>query len=259
MINKYTVALILFLYSCQLFSQKYEQTGKCTYYADKFHGRHTTSGDHYNKNLYTAAHRKLPFNTFVKVTNTKNNKSVVVRINDRGPFSKTLIIDVSRVAAQDLDIIYAGVAPCKIEIVENPTREDSLRSYPSNRTFPDTTSSHNNKTKIIKKPVAVKDVKPANSEVGNLIPGKYYDNKLNEAFPKGFGLQLGFYKNLANCKTSMDKYSALFKKESFFHVELRNSEKYYKLIIGQFESKKEANAFMREVLQEVQSCFIVNF
>ena len=252
MINKYIVALIIIFYSSQLFSQNFEQTGKCTYYANKFQGRHTSSGDHYDKNLYTAAHRKLPFNTFVKVTNTKNNKSVVVRINDRGPFSKSLIIDLSRVAATEIDIIAAGVAPCKIEVVANPTREDSLRSYSSQKQLPE-----NNKKQVKPEKKEI-PVITANVDNDKFVTGKYYDNNLSEANPQGYGLQMGFYKNLNNCKAAMSKYSNLYKKTTYFHVEARSGVKHFKLIIGQFGSKKEALDFQKEVLKEEQS-FIVNF
>jgi rare lipoprotein A len=253
MINKYIFALIIVFSSCQLFSQNYEQTGKCTYYANKFQGRHTSCGDHYDKNLYTAAHRKLPFNTFVKVTNTKNNKSVVVRINDRGPFSKSLIIDLSRVAAEDLDIIAAGVALCKVEVVANPTREDSLRSYSSQKQLPEA-----NKKQVKPEIKKEKPVIAAKVDNDKFVTGKYYDDNFSEADPKGYGLQMGFYKNLNNCKSAMSKYSNLFKKTTYFHVETRSGVKHYKLIIGQFGSKKEAMDFQKEVLKEEQS-FIVNY
>lgn len=254
MINKYTIALIFFLYSYQLFSQNnFVQTGKCTYYANKFNGRRTTSGDIYNKNIYTAAHRKLPFNTFVKVTNTNNNKSVIVRINDRGPFSKSLIIDVSWVAAKDLDIVYSGVAPCKIEIVDNPTREDSLKSYPSSRQIPDT-------IKYKQKPaVKSKKLPSVSANPEKFLEGKYYDNNLIEAEPKGYGVQIGFYKNFDNCIASLKKYSGMYSKTCYFHVETRGGVKHYKLILGQFAGKKAAMDFMNEVVKEIKSCLVVNF
>ena len=78
-----------------------------------------TSGEKYDKNALTAAHRTLPLGTMVKVTNLKNNKSVVVRINDRGPHGpKTEIIDISGRAAQELDMIKDGRAKVKLEVVE---------------------------------------------------------------------------------------------------------------------------------------------
>src|SRR5262245_21289790 len=96
-----------------------EQTGTAVYYSDKLVGRPLTSGEKYDKNALTAAHRTLPLGTMVKVTNLKNNKSVVVRINDRGPHgSKTEIIDLSGRAAQDLDMIKDGRTKVKLEVVE---------------------------------------------------------------------------------------------------------------------------------------------
>jgi rare lipoprotein A len=93
--------------------------GIATYYANKFHGRRTASGELYNKKLFTAAHRTLPFNTLVKITNPANGKTIVVKINDRGPHNKNRLIDISRAAAEELDIIIVGVAKVVIEIVEH--------------------------------------------------------------------------------------------------------------------------------------------
>ncbi|HEX2958215.1 MAG TPA: septal ring lytic transglycosylase RlpA family protein [Chitinispirillaceae bacterium] len=94
------------------------QKGKASYYADKLHGRKTASGERYNKKDLTAAHRKLPFNTQVKVTNTQTRQSVVVRINDRGPFVKGRIIDISRAAAEKIGVIKSGIADVVVEILE---------------------------------------------------------------------------------------------------------------------------------------------
>ena len=96
-----------------------EQTGTAVFYSDKLVGRPLTSGEKYDKNALTAAHRTLPLGTMVKVTNLKNNKTVVVRINDRGPHGpKAVIIDLSGQAAQELDMIKDGRAKVKIEVVE---------------------------------------------------------------------------------------------------------------------------------------------
>ena len=96
-----------------------EETGSAVFYSDKLVGRPLTSGEKYDKNALTAAHRTLPLGTMVKVTNLKNSKSVVVRINDRGPHGpKTDIIDLSGRAAQDLDMIKDGRAKVKLEVVE---------------------------------------------------------------------------------------------------------------------------------------------
>ncbi|MBO1519785.1 septal ring lytic transglycosylase RlpA family protein [Oceanisphaera sp. DM8] len=91
------------------------QQGKASYYGGRFHGRKTASGEIFNKNILTAAHRTLPFGTQVRVTNLNNNKSVVVRINDRGPYAKGRIIDLSEQAARQLKMIRAGVVKVKVE------------------------------------------------------------------------------------------------------------------------------------------------
>lgn len=93
------------------------QTGKASYYANKFHGRKTASGERYNKTAFTAAHRTLPFGTIARITNLATQQSVVVRINDRGPVSKQRVIDVSAAAAEALAMKRAGIAMVGIEIV----------------------------------------------------------------------------------------------------------------------------------------------
>jgi len=93
------------------------ELGKASYYADKFQGRSTASGELYDRNKLTAAHPKLPFGTRCRVTNLTNGKVVEVRINDRGPFSKSRIIDLSYRAAEQLDGIRAGVFDVKVEVL----------------------------------------------------------------------------------------------------------------------------------------------
>ena len=100
--------------------KKEVQRGKATWYGGKFHGRKTASGERFDKRAMTAAHRKLPFGTVVRVTNLKNQRSVRVRINDRGPYGKGRIIDVSEAAARKLKMIRAGVVPVTVEVLERP-------------------------------------------------------------------------------------------------------------------------------------------
>lgn len=94
--------------------------GKASYYADKFHGRETASGEKYNKIEFTAAHRTLPFGTIVEIENLQNDRTVQVRINDRGPFKSGRVIDVSRAAAEALGMVRSGVVDVKVEIIEKP-------------------------------------------------------------------------------------------------------------------------------------------
>lgn len=96
----------------------YAQEGNASYYADKFHGRKTANGETYDMYEMTAAHPRSRFNTKMKVTNLNNNKTIVVRINDRGPYSGGRIIDLSKAAAKELDMVRFGVIPVKTEIID---------------------------------------------------------------------------------------------------------------------------------------------
>ena len=95
-----------------------ELQGVASYYADKFHGRTTANGETYDMNALTAAHRSLPFGSKLRITNLDNGKSVVVRVNDRGPFVEGRIIDLSLGAAKSVEMIQRGTARVKIDILE---------------------------------------------------------------------------------------------------------------------------------------------
>lgn len=93
------------------------QIGKASYYAHYFQGQETANGEIYDNNKLTAAHRSLPFGTVVRVTNLRNEKSILVRVNDRGLLPKGRIIDLSKRAARTLGFVNAGLARVKLEVV----------------------------------------------------------------------------------------------------------------------------------------------
>ena len=93
----------------------YKEQGIASWYGYKFHGNKTSNGEVYDMYEMTAAHKSLPLPTYVRVTNLKNNRSIIVRVNDRGPFAKGRIIDLSYVAAQKLDMVKAGTARVEVE------------------------------------------------------------------------------------------------------------------------------------------------
>ncbi len=109
-----TLFLLVYVMAICSCSPKITETGKASFYADKFKGRKTASGDIFRQNKKTAAHKTLPFGTKVKVTNLANGKTVKVRVNDRGPFVAGRIIDLSKKAARKLNMVNAGVANVKI-------------------------------------------------------------------------------------------------------------------------------------------------
>ncbi|MGJ8645542.1 septal ring lytic transglycosylase RlpA family protein [Marinomonas colpomeniae] len=95
----------------------FEQNGEASYYADKYQGRKTANGEFFDQKAMTAAHKRLPFGSKVKVTNVENGKSIVVRINDRGPFIRGRIIDLSKSAFQRIGNTNLGIIEVEIEVL----------------------------------------------------------------------------------------------------------------------------------------------
>lgn len=99
-------------------SSGHSESGMASYYGNEFNGRKTASGERFDQGKLTAAHRTMPFGTRVKVTNTKNNRSVVVRVNDRGPFVRGRVIDLSSSAFRSIAGLNEGVVPVRIQVID---------------------------------------------------------------------------------------------------------------------------------------------
>jgi rare lipoprotein A len=111
-----------------LIMRRDSDTGVASYYAEAFHGRRTSSGEVFDMHDRTCAHRWLPFNTKLLVTNVANGRRVVVRVNDRGPWKRTRIIDLSKQAAIDLDMIRAGTARVSLRVIDDDVEWSSSRT-----------------------------------------------------------------------------------------------------------------------------------
>jgi rare lipoprotein A (peptidoglycan hydrolase) len=113
------------------------QTGKASYYSGRWIGRKTANGEIYRATDVTAAHKTLPFNTMVRVTNLRNGKEVIVRINNRGPYVRGRIIDLSLVAARQIEMTQAGVVPVKLEVLRKvPIQEKPNLKLPPREVKP---------------------------------------------------------------------------------------------------------------------------
>lgn len=125
--------------------------GKASYYAKKFHKRKTASGRIYNQNEYVCAHRTYPFGTKLMVVNKKNNKSVVVIVVDRGPFTKGRIIDLSYAAAKELEIVRQGVATVEVSVYDDTKESISkdMLNYKSDSIAPKLEVDSLEKAKIV--------------------------------------------------------------------------------------------------------------
>jgi len=134
--------IMVFLSSCGIVKRtsldddmRILDTGIASWYGPEFHGRPTANGETYNMNDLTAAHRTLPFNTMLRVENLDNGKSVVVRINDRGPYVGNRIIDLSRKSAREIDMIGTGTARVALYLIREGDRPVTTQNVSSMETF----------------------------------------------------------------------------------------------------------------------------
>lgn len=114
--------LVLFAFACSqdLFAQVSlgkTETGRASYYSTRFHGKKTSFGEVHKSTELSAAHRSYPHNTMLEITNLNNNEKVIVRVNDRGPYSKNRLVDISKEAAKLLGILAKGVANVSVRVV----------------------------------------------------------------------------------------------------------------------------------------------
>lgn len=110
-------------------AHKHYQTGVASYYANKFNGRRTANGEVFSNAKMTAAHRTLPFGTLIEVTNLRNGRSVIVRINDRGPYAHARVVDLSSAAAKKIGMHHSGVARVKIAILNKASISSSGNEF----------------------------------------------------------------------------------------------------------------------------------
>lgn len=203
------------------------QTGKASFYADKFDGAPTASGEKYRHSKKTGAHKTLPFGTKVRVTNLDNNKTVEVVINDRGPYVDGRVIDLSKSAAEELDFINKGIADVKVEVIDAGDGKGGGVNVPIDR-------------------VAVDEK-------------EFYDFEIKRLEPKGFGVQIGTYQELINLMRLADNLKNSYKKQVNVQVKILNGVKYYSIILGEFSSRKKADDFIGEVKPKFPDAFIVEY
>jgi len=220
--------LILALFLLVTISLKAQtQEGKASYYADKFEGKPTASGEKYKHSKLTAAHKTLPFGTIIKVTNINTDNSVEVRVNDRGPFVAGRVIDLSRSAAEKIDLIHVGIADVKIEVIDAGDGKGSGPTKPIDH--------------------VVVDEK------------EFYEFDVDRINPIGFGIQIGTFRELANLVRLADNLKSSYQKNVTVQVKLIKGVKFYTIVVGDFKSREKASAFKVKLQQRYPDAFIVEF
>lgn len=231
----------ILLFTSVVFGQEvFVQYGNASVYSDKFEGRYTANGEKYVPQDFTAAHLSLPFNTKIRVINLENNQSVIVRINDRGPFVQGRIVDLSRAAAQKIGMINDGVVKVRIEIV----KEEESKDEPVFKTPMETT-----KSQAITQPSSP-----------SVAPSKEFFNlEASAANPSGFGVQIGSFQELANFVRISDVVRKLTTDKIVVEVLEVNQVKIHRVIVGQFADRKGAENLKTKLQPGFPDCFIYTY
>ncbi|WKK77373.2 septal ring lytic transglycosylase RlpA family protein [Marivirga salinae] len=226
MLNKLIFTFFLFILSLGVsFAQI--QKGTASFYADKFEGKQTASGEKYKHKKLTAAHKFLPFGTIVKVTNLENKESVEVRINDRGPFVEGRVIDLSRSAAEKLKFINQGLAEVQIEVIDaGDGRINSNRPVQTDQKIDNET---------------------------------YFEMKVKRKEPSGFGVQVGSFKGFDNMLKLSENIEKSYRANLFIEVKELNDTKVYALILGEYRNRKRADKLKAKMADRFPDAFVTRY
>lgn len=252
--------------------QAQTENGEASYYADSFQGRPTASGEPYDRNRFTCAHRTLPFGTRVKITRPDNGKSVVVTVNDRGPHKKGRIVDLSYAAAQQIGLVRDGIAQVRLEVAGSSTQPPS--ASPSNVSVnprPNTQPTYTPPPQTTRPPVNVSSLPlrdhngnlitspasgnaPANTgtaPTGTAIPGMEEAEKHTPALyqfvafkldAEGYGVQVGAFFNFYKLMKAMDELAEKGVQNTMVQSSLKDGKPVFRILVGPYNNRSEANS-----------------
>lgn len=232
------IALLSFSFTSDSYKVGSIELGEASYYARKFHGAKTASGELFDMHAYTAAHRYLPFGSLVRVTNQKNNKQVVLRINDRGPFVADRIIDVSYQAAKVLGLVRAGVAPVQLQVVRLGESGPVLQQQ--NTTHQKVTTRPVRKTRTIKKTSA-----PFFTQTKRRVA--VYSPEGKKRLPQGYTTQVGGFRSLDRAKACAERLTSAGYGQVFLEIQHVNKTTYLIRVLVGTESQREAYRTTRKL------------
>ncbi|MBE7637349.1 septal ring lytic transglycosylase RlpA family protein [Sneathiella sp. P13V-1] len=238
----------------------YVETGLASWYGDPFHGRKTANGETYNMNLMTAAHKTLPMPTEVRVTNLENGRSIVVTINDRGPFVHGRIIDLSRRAAQLLGIIQKGTAKVRVEALDSDQQDirylAKANTAPEERKVAAAPQTNVNSTsleppkqaKVSEKPLAAPTgAQPVDNKIGVEARPLNSENVVTSAVsPSEMYIQAGAFIDFDNANRLTARLSPLGPAKVY--QVLINGQDFYRVRLGPLQSVEEADMLLAKLI-----------
>lgn len=223
-------------------------TGVASWYGPGFHGKTTSNGETYNQNAFTAAHKTLPMNTIVSVTNLDNGRKTTVRINDRGPFVDNRIIDVSKAAATRLDMLQTGTAPVKLEVVGFGETGATSANLPSaSATLPSANAINLPDANAIAQ-ASVSEILDTNTSEQNATIGGVRVSDFASIAPSevqggGFMVQIGAFKFKANADEVANHYKSYKGYSTISRQSARDG--LTRVFLRGFKSEAEAKDFIK--------------
>ena len=234
----------------------FTQEGMASYYATDFEGRTTASGERFSHKKATCAHMSIPFGALVKITNLENNATAIVRVNDRGPFVPDRIVDVSQSVAERLGMIGKGTVKVSIEVVDN-NGYSIQKAEPIQQSQKSETTVVTNQPKVEKESTVTKKTEATEKIEQKKKESELFTLKVEASEAKGFSIQIGSYKELVNVLRIAADIQNTTKKETKIQVTTINGEKIYRLMVGSFSNRKEAETAKEKIAKVYKDCFIV--
>ena len=225
---------------------EYDEIGIASWYGPNFHGKKTANGEIFNQNAISAAHKTLPIPSIVMVTNLENNKKLEIRINDRGPFVRGRIIDLSKKAAEILDILESGTAKVRVQINEEKSRKIAM-NYENFEVF---VTDAGQSEKIIKK--EIKDSVKKNKKQYQKLNDQKKVKKINgevvkqnkELNNRKILIQVGAFSDIRNAKKLLEKLENF---KAFIKREFINEKYFYRVRIGPISNQFVAHNILEKL------------
>lgn len=231
-------------------SQPFSQTGTASWYGKKFHGRQTANGERYDMFAMTAAHPTLPLPSYARVTRLDNNKSIIVRINDRGPFHSSRIIDLSYAAAAKLDMVGPGKATVRVEAI---THEDIRTGRYQTPTGTQLAHDSADEPKPKAQPAVYTMEKDPLSEFlaqrEKQPPAAHAQARTSNQRKDGFFLQFGAFRSADRAEQLHQEVNNRLSSDYADDLHINNHHEYFRVRLGPFNSRTEAANAAHQIQQ----------
>ncbi len=222
----------------------YDEIGIASWYGPNFHGKKTANGEIFDQNKISAAHKTLPLPSIVNVTNLENGKSLIIRINDRGPFVRGRIIDLSKKAAEILGVLKIGTAKVNVKIIENESRKlaigSNVETFVSKKGFTESV-----KKKELNEPKNA-SINKQNSDLktnSKVITEKDEANIFTN-LEENITIQIGAFTDIRNAKKLLEKLRDF---KAYINRDYVNKKYFYRVRIGPFTKKKFADTIIKDL------------